>query len=451
MKRIPVIAIFDIGKTNKKLFLFDEKYTVVFEETVQLSETIDEDGDPCEDLSLLTEWVKISLEKALLLPGFDIKAINFSAYGASFVHIMEKGNAFLPLYNYLKPYPENISDEFYESYGGQMKIARATASPVAGNLNSGLQIYRIKKQQPLLYQTIRKSLHLPQYLSFLVTNQEYSDMTSIGCHTSLWDFEKNDYHLWVYNEGVHTKLAPVKNGDEVIEVLCNEKKIMAGIGLHDSSAALIPYLVNYTQPFVLISTGTWCISLNPFNNSPLTEHELQNDCLSYIQYLGLPVKASRLFAGYEHELQVQKLSKHFSKPVDYYKQVAYNSNMVINKLRDQLFIDTVQPFGSLSFNSCATYEEAYHLLMQEIITRQITSTNMVLKGTAVKQIFVDGGFSKNAIYMNLLAQAFPEVEVFAARLAQATAIGAALAIHQHWNDHSIPPDLIQLKKYTASM
>ena len=57
-----------------------------------------------------------------------------------------------------------------------------------------------------------------------------------------------------------------------------------GIGLHDSSAALIPYLMNFKEPFVLISTGTWCISLNPFNEAPLTKEELKSDCLSYMSY-----------------------------------------------------------------------------------------------------------------------------------------------------------------------
>ena len=58
MQPAPVIAIFDIGKTNKKLFLFDEQYNVLYEKAETFVETKDEDGDPCEDLGLLTDWVK---------------------------------------------------------------------------------------------------------------------------------------------------------------------------------------------------------------------------------------------------------------------------------------------------------------------------------------------------------------------------------------------------------
>jgi len=72
----------------------------------------------------------------------------------------------------------------------------------------------------------------------------------------------------------------------------------------------------------------------------------------------------------------------------------------------------------------------------------------VLQDTGVRRIFVDGGFSKNALYMNLLAAAFPKLEIFAASMAQATAVGTAIAIHQHWNSKPIPADIIELKYYS---
>ena len=49
--------------------------------------------------------------------------------------------------------------------------------------------------------------------------------------------------------------------------------------------------------------------------------------------------------------------------------------------------------------------------------------------------------------MNLLAQAMPDIEVYAASMAQASALGAALVIHSTWNPNPIPKDLIELKYY----
>ena len=226
---------------------------------------------------------------------------------------MKREKSVAPLYNYLKSYPDSLKNELYKKYGGEEKISCETASPVLGSLNSGMQVYRQMKEKPALYQQIKYALHLPQYLSYLITKQAFSDITSIGCHTQLWDFQKNKYHDWVTGEGMDKKLAPVFPSDKTINTVFNNKNIAVGAGLHDSSAALIPYLTVFSEPFILISTGTWCISLNPFNDEPLTVDELKKDCLCYIGFKGKPVKASRLFAGYEHEQQVQKLAMHFNQ------------------------------------------------------------------------------------------------------------------------------------------
>jgi ribulose kinase len=106
-------------------------------------------------------------------------------------------------------------------------------------------------------------------------------------------------------------------------------------------------------------------------------------------------------------------------------------------------------FSKRELAEFSSYAEAYHQLISDIITQQFASTQLVLKGSIVKRIFVDGGFGKNAVYMNLLALAFPELEVFAASMSQATAVGTALAIHNSWNRKPLPNDIIELKYFSA--
>ncbi|MFD2144567.1 FGGY family carbohydrate kinase [Mucilaginibacter antarcticus] len=312
MNPIPVIAVFDVGKTNKKLFLFDESYNIVFERAARFNETVDEDGFACENLEALKQSIFDSLNEVRRLPQFRLEAVNFSAYGASFVYLDERGEAIAPLYNYLKPYPEKLKKQFYDTYGDEAKIAFETASPALESLNSGLQLYRIKYEQPELFKRIKYALHLPQYLSYLISGRAFSDCTSIGCHTALWDFEKNDYHNWVKREGLTAILAPIAPSNGVVEPATPGDNYQVGIGLHDSSAALIPYLASFNMPFVLLSTGTWAISLNPFDNTPLTAEELQQDCLNYIQYKGKPVKASRLFTGHEFDVGLKQFLKNMA-------------------------------------------------------------------------------------------------------------------------------------------
>ncbi|MGZ8509538.1 MAG: FGGY-family carbohydrate kinase [Chitinophagaceae bacterium] len=453
MNSTKVIAIFDVGKTNKKLVLFDEQYKLVYEENKQLEETSDEDGFTCEDVVALTRWVKDSFHRLLAEKKFDIKAVNFCAYGASFVYLDEELNVIPPLYNYLKPYPPELQKKFYDDHGGEFFIARQTASPVLGNLNSGMQLYRLKYEKPGILKNIKWALHLPQYLSYIFSSAIYADITSIGCHTNLWDFQHNKYHPWVSEEGLDFKLPPVLSCNAIAGYTLD--KIPVGVGLHDSSAALIPYMASFDEPFILLSTGTWCISLNPFNHSQLTDSDLAQDCLCYLSYEGKPVKAARLFAGYEHDQQVKRLSLHYNKSYDYYASVLYTPGIPdrlkppANKVEEG-GDEAITAFAERDLAGFLNYEEAYHQLIADITRQQIKSTNLVLKGTSVKRIFVDGGFSKNVIYMHLLAGGFPAIEVYAASVPQASALGAALVIHPHWNTKPLPAGIIELQLYSVA-
>ncbi|WP_437919004.1 FGGY-family carbohydrate kinase [Sphingobacterium sp. LRF_L2] len=447
--RIPVVAVFDVGKTNKKLFLFDEHYQIVFERSARFLETEDEDGDPCENLESLRLSVFDSLHEVFRRDEFDIRAINFTSYGASFVYLTESGRPLTPLYNYLKAFPKELEDKLYEEYGGVEQFSLDTASPALGSLNSGLQVYRLKEQKPELFERVKYAVHLPQYLSFLVSGQMYSDMTSIGCHTALWDFNTKDYHQWVKSTGIADKLAPIVQGNEVFSAAFPGSTYKVGVGLHDSSSALIPYLLNFHEPFILISTGTWCISLNPFNEDGLTKEQLEKDCLFYMTYAGKPVKASRLFAGYEHEIQSKRIADHFQVTTARFKNLEIDWHLVERLTENKEISTDLDAFGQVDLSSFADYIEAYHAFMVYLAEAQVASTRLILSDKRIKRIFVDGGFSKNNIFMNLLARKFGNIEIYAASMAQATAIGAALVIHEHWNSLPIPNNIIELRYYRA--
>ena len=115
-----------------------------------------------------------------------------------------------------------------------------------------LQLYWLKNTKPEVFKKIRYSLHLPQYLSFVFTGIPLSEYTSIGCHTSLWDFEKRDYHDWVYAEKLDQILPPIVSTETSINMNYNGKRIKIGVGIHDSSAALLPYVRSLKKQFILI-------------------------------------------------------------------------------------------------------------------------------------------------------------------------------------------------------
>ena len=176
-----------------------------------------------------------------------------------------------------------------------------------------------------------------------------------------------------------------------------------------------------------------------------------------MQYTEKPVKAARLFSGNEHEIQAKRLAEHFNVPFDSFKDIYFDKKIVSNlrALNFQIVypkkydFDILKecPFQKRDLNTFKSYDIAYHQLMLDLVEQQVFSTNLVIHNSPVKKIFVDGGFSKNSIFMNLLAEAFADVEVYAASMAQASALGAALAIHQNWNPKPIQNDLIDLKFY----
>lgn len=451
--KMRVVAIADVGKTHKKVFLIDEAYQIVFHCTVSLPETVDDDGDPCDDIVGIRQYILDILKELLQDTRWEVMALNFTTYGASMVYLNKHGEVLTPLYNYMKPYPRELMAQFYRQYGGEEKLCLDTASPALGSLNSGLQLYRLKHRKQDVYKKLNYALHLPQYLSYLITGVAVSDLTSIGCHTHLWDFNKGNYHDWVCQEGLLRCLPPVYSCREVMSAQLYGHSLQVGSGLHDSSSALIPYLQVFGQPFVLLSTGTWCITLNPFNAEPLSERQLKQDCLCYLSYQGMPVKASRLFTGHEHEQQVRRLARHFHKPELYYRQVSFDKDIFNHLLIQQKQLNPVHEgqllhrFSMRQPEQFPDFETAYHCLMLDLVTAQVASSKLATGQTPLRKLFVDGGFGNNPLFMNMLAHTLPKMEVYAARVPQATALGAALAIHTHWNRFSVPDGLVQLIRY----
>lgn len=436
----PVIAIFDIGKTNKKFFLFDENLNEIKETYVKFPTIKDEDGDECDDLDKITQWAVDTVEELCRNPEYDVKALNFSTYGASFVSIGEDGKPVTPIYNYLKDFPEDLHKAFYERYP-ETSINQITASPTLGMLNSGLQLYWLKKKKPETFRKINYSLHLPQYISYLFTGEAVTEPTSIGCHTKLWDFPKRDYHEWVYQEEIDKKLprqVPTTHSFE--KVICG-KKVQVGVGIHDSSSALASYLIKIKEPFVLISTGTWSITLNPFPKRELTTAELQNDCLNFLSIHGKTVKASRFFLGYELDKQLEKMNTHFSKEAKYYKDILPDEGSVQALLSGETggtfypetiartpLVKEIFPEDHWDISAFPDFDTAYHHLVFGLARMQVASLMMAKGASDTKKVYIDGGFVHNKVFIRFLTELLEDYELVFSDFPLGSAYGAALML-----------------------
>jgi sugar (pentulose or hexulose) kinase len=449
MSGTKVIAVFDIGKTHKKLLLFNEKYKIILQKERRFDTTMDEDGFECDDIEEIETWIKSSLEKVIGDEQYEIVAVNFSTYGASLMFLDENGERLTPVYNYLKEIPENIQNTLFDRYGGKAEFCRKTASPPLGLcLNSGVQILWLKQYHSEIYKKAKSILHFPQYLSFLFTGQVVSEPTSVGCHTFLWDFDNNKYHRWLKDENISLP-APNINHFAVKTEFAG-KQFSIGIGIHDSSASLLTYLKTIRQKFILVSTGTWCINMNPFNHQPLTMEQLKQDCLANLTIDQKPVKSSRLFMGHIHDVNVSRLCDYFNEEEDCFKNISINEGLLKNLLTtdkpDKIFFSSGVPSGyvdeSVNLSQFKDFSDAYHRLLFDLTQLNGASINLIsAPDDGVTSLYVSGGFARNIIFVRLLASFFPEKEVYTSEIDNASALGAALVMQGDAEQPSLDMDL----------
>jgi L-fuculokinase len=427
MQKKKGIAIFDIGKTNKKFYVFDQTMAILHEEQRYVEEIVDDEGFPCDDLPLVTSWMLKTIHTWMHHDEIDIVAINFTTYGATLAHIDEHGELTTPVYNYLKPIDTTIFQKLYDQFG-ESEIQLSTGAPFNAMLNSGLHLYWLKSTKPEAYKNTKHSLHLPQYLHYCVTNQFFADYTSIGCHTSMWDIQKNAYHKWMLDESLTEKLP---DAFSPYHSIIGQNGMKIGIGIHDSSSALCPYLTYTDKSFLLISTGTWAISLNPFYEGEYLSEDMAMGCLNYLRPDGKPVRASRLFLGKEHEDQVHHLAQHFNveaKDVPmHYDDVLYNEARSLSGLYfDSIHTGTEKADHTLG--EISDIKLAYHRLSIELAQKQVEYIEIAIKDTDIKEIYIDGGFIHNKIYLKYLCDHYSDLSFFIAESPIGTALGAALMV-----------------------
>ncbi len=440
-----VIAVFDIGKTNKKILLFDEKVNVVYQDEQIFKETVDEDGFSCDDILKVKSWLVSTLEQLCENRKFEVTAVNFATYGASLMYLDEQGQELTPVYNYLKPMPEEVLSGFYQRYGGIEEFSRATASPALGMLNSGLQALWLKRTRPQLFNKVKSVLHFPQYISYLLTGKITSEYTSIGCHTAMWNFDHMQYHKWISDEDIHLPRPAENSTCYPVNVKNREMKI--GIGIHDSSASLVPYLKNSNRKFILVSSGTWFILMNPFNDEPLTADQLRKDTLCYLSVQQKQVKSSRLFLGHIHDVNVKRLSSYFNQSEDQFKKTRANEeiihSLISGKNDSQKFFRREIPLdyidSEIDLNVFVSFEEAYHKLVIDLTDLTIESLKLITaENDDTTEIYVSGGFARNEIFLRMFAARLNNKTLYTSEIDNSTALGAALTVWDSAFDSPIP-------------
>jgi L-fuculokinase len=439
------IAVIDIGKTNKKVLIFDQNLNSI-DSVFQSFDDFLEDGVMYEDIENMTVWIKQQLKS--FATKYQIKAISITTHGATAVAIDKNGDLAVPPVAYTTEAGAEFREEFYQTFGSPKELKKETGTTEIGSLiNIGKKVFFWQKKWPKKWKNAWKILYFPQYFGYLFTGEIGADPTCVGCHTYLFNHKKMDYSSLPEKLGISSKLPKeIKKSWEVLGTITPQFQAETALpddcvvtmGIHDSNSSLVPYIVKGNKNFILNSTGTWCVSMHPTTSTDFTEEELESMVFYNLDIYSKPVKTV-VFNGGGMFDDYQKILKQIngdqSFPLfnkEFYSKIINEKNKFIIQSEKHKIVEnnTIYDFDEIQSHKKTprffkNFETAFAVVNLSLAIESCSSLNMTGfngKGT----IFVEGGFRKNEAYISLLSALYPDAEIALTELEEATAFGAAI-------------------------
>ncbi|MGZ2452967.1 sugar (pentulose or hexulose) kinase [Rhizobium ruizarguesonis] len=417
------IAVLDIGKTNAKVVVLDSETGAEIAVLKRPNVTIKTGLYPHYDVEALWSFALDALKSLAREPGFD--AISITTHGASAALLARDGALAMPVIDYEHEYPQDIRD----AYTRLRPSFDETFSPrLAMGLNVGAQLHYQKTAFPEEFAKVATILTYAQYWTARLTGVAANELTSLGCHTDLWNPRAGRYSSLVDRLAIGDLMAPIRSAFDalgpVLPDIAAELGLAAPVpvycGIHDSNASLLPHLVHREAPFAVVSTGTWVINFGV--GGDLDHLDPKRDALANVDAYGRAVPSSRFMGGREFEILSAEIG-----PVDE-KAAQAAIGSVIDK--GMMLLPNIAP-GSGPFPGKASRwigaEEASREERSAAVCLYLALMTDACLGLigAKGPVIVEGPFALNETYLQLLA-ALTSREVMALPGSTGTSQGAAL-------------------------
>ena len=447
------IAVLDVGKSNKKIVVYDAQLRRI----EAISETFDERYDRgvlCEPVEDTADWLFASLKT--LSSEHVIRAIAVSAHGAACACLDERGSLAFPVLSYTFDPGEEFHNRFHERFGSPDELHMKLATPFMPGLGCIAKgIYYVQESHPEAFTRTVAILNLPQYYGFLLTKQKAAEYTYLGAHTYLWDFEKWSYSFMVDQLDIRKKLPPaVSQPWDVLGTISPDVARQTGlpadsivtVGIHDSDASLLPYLVKTTKPFALNSAGTVMVAMRPADRIAVTEDMFGKAIYYNASPLAQAVRTSLFLGGLEFDTYLSVLQGMHGQ----LRFPNFNRELCEKVLREQahFILPSLLPFGlfpqsrSRIIDGQHTYSlgdmdgvskprlvDDFPLACTVLVVSLAIQSKLALEQAGVEEgdtVFIEGGFHRNECYVTLLSDLLPKSRVAYSNLDEATAFGTAL-------------------------
>ncbi|OQY30877.1 MAG: hypothetical protein B6241_15175 [Spirochaetaceae bacterium 4572_59] len=449
------IAVLDIGKTNKKIVIFDENLNQVDSVYKSIPTITYEDLD-VENSRDIENWFYDNLKE--LGAKYNIRCLSISAHGATCACIDKEGELSVPVVAYTNEVPEEFHREFYDLAGScdslQLETGTAQVKPL---INLAKLIYFIKKRFPSEYGKTDKILMYPQYFGYRLTGRVSADYTYTGCHTYLWDFKEWKWSSVADKLDLVSKLPKkVQSPGDILGTISSSIATRTGlspdtivtVGLHDSNSSLIPYLIKGNKDFILNSTGTWCVVMHPTKEYTFSEEEIGKTVFYNISARKELVKTAIFMGGLEFETYMRFLQK-FNKREDYPQFDLKIVQSVIDRRSDFIIPGIVRGAGQFPDSTpriiegdkvyslselehqhypdfFSEYKYAHAVLNLSLAIQTSVSLERVSVPAGVP-IYIEGGFRRNDVYKRLIASLYPDSPVYTTNIKEASSYGAAIS------------------------
>ncbi|MCF1707907.1 FGGY-family carbohydrate kinase [Tabrizicola sp. J26] len=441
------IAVIDVGKTNAKLALVEAESLTELAVVTRPNTVIP--GPPWPHFDLDGHWAFFQRHLAEFHSLHGVDAVSVTTHGASAVLLDADGELAAPMLDYEFTGPDTLAN----GYDAIRPPFEETGSPrLPMGLNLGAQVHWQFETQPDLADRVAHLLTYPQYWGWRLTGELASDMTSLGCHTDLWNPWLREFSPLVARLGLAGKIAPARKSSDILgrpradvvkaTGLSPDTPILCGI--HDSNASLYPHVLGRRAPFAVVSTGTWVVAMAV--GSERLALDPARDTLVNVNAFGDPVPSARFMGGREYELVCAG------------SEAVPDAQDRAAVLREGLMLlPAVEPASGPFRNrkmSWTTHPgtEGRRLVALSFYLALMTRVSLDLIG-ARGPVIVEGPFGRNPDYLDMLAAISPEgVEI--ATSATGTSVGAALLCIQNappplTRPVATPADKTQLADYAA--
>ncbi|MFS2002433.1 FGGY-family carbohydrate kinase [Duganella sp. CT11-25] len=419
--------VLDIGKTNVKLVLVAADGMVLAEQ--RSPNAIVQDGlYPHHDTERIWAWMLAAMK--VFSSQAQVGAIVPVTHGATAALVDDEGLV-LPVLDYEYELPASQQAH----YAVQRPPYSATYSPqLPAGLNLGRQLAWQAQAFPKQFRRARHILMYPQYWAWRLSGMAASEVTSLGCHTDLWQPSRQQYSSLVERMGWSRLFPPLRPAWAPLNRIKPELAGLTGLpedcrvlcGIHDSNASLLRHLsANAGAAPAVLSTGTWVIAAAP--GMPLDGLREQADMLANSNALGQAVACMRFMGGREFG----ELAGSDAEPcsIEDLQSLVEQRTMAL-----PCFSSTGGPFsgragavtGPAPENARQRYALAtlYCVLMSDYC---LTALGISASGAAV---VVEGSFTGNPWFAPLLAALRPEQKIGSTDDASGTTCGAWM-LH-HW-------------------